>query len=112
MSNMTVTQRTQFDRVDLARADHRDPGPQRARVIAYTVLAACVLGALGYATVGRDRRLGAGDRPRRDHADRRRRDDRGQPAPRANRRSPLEIGRTTRDPAKAGPSDRHLAARR
>ncbi len=51
MANMTVTQRNQFDRVDLAvptTGTHvRHPGA----VIAYSVLAAAVLGALGYATV-------------------------------------------------------------
>ena len=51
MANMTVNQRNQFERVDLASRPP-DPGPQPERgLIAYSVLAALVLGALGYATV-------------------------------------------------------------
>ena len=50
MANMSVNQRTQFERVDLSVPTTgvrvRDSRP----VVAYTVLAALVLGALGYAT--------------------------------------------------------------
>ena len=95
MANMTVNQRTQFDRVDLSVPTTGVRVRNRRPLIVYTVIAAAVLAALVYATVGRDRRLGAGDRPRRDHADRGRRDDRRQPrAPRLApaRRRPRGLG--------------------
>jgi fatty acid desaturase len=51
MANMTVNQRTQFDRVDLSVPTTGVRVRNRAPLILYTVLATCVLGALGYATV-------------------------------------------------------------
>ncbi len=50
MANMTVTQRNQFDRVDLAVPTTGTHVRHQGAVIAYSVLAALVLGALGYAT--------------------------------------------------------------
>ncbi len=51
MSNMTVTQRSQFERVDLRVPSTGTRVRDRRPVIAYTVLATVLLGALGYATV-------------------------------------------------------------
>ncbi len=51
MSNMTVNQRAQYDRVDLSVATTGVGIRDRRPVIAYTVLATVVLVGLGYATV-------------------------------------------------------------
>ena len=112
MSNMTVTQRSQFERVDLSVPSTGTRVRDRRPVIAYTVLATVLLGALGYATAVDDRRLGPGDRARRDHAHRGRRDDRGQPAaPRLTPPARARNGRTTRGPATAGPLGTSSAGR-
>jgi hypothetical protein len=50
MANMSVNQRTQFDRVDLSVPTTGVQVRNRRAVIAYTVLATLVLGALAYAT--------------------------------------------------------------
>jgi hypothetical protein len=51
MSNMTVNQRNQFDRVDLSVATTGVQVRDRRPVIAFTILAGFVLAALSYATV-------------------------------------------------------------
>jgi hypothetical protein len=51
MSNMTVNQRAQFDRVDLSVATTGVQVRDRRPVIAFTILASIVLAALSYATV-------------------------------------------------------------
>lgn len=51
MSNMTVNQRSQFDRVELSVPTTGVQVRHRRAVVTYTVLAAMVLAALGYATV-------------------------------------------------------------
>jgi hypothetical protein len=51
MANMTVTQRTQFDRVDLSVPTTGVRVRNRAPLIAFTVIAAAILAALVYATV-------------------------------------------------------------
>ncbi len=51
MSNMTVNQRSQFERIDLSVPSTGTHVRNRWPVIAYSILAAAVLGALGYATV-------------------------------------------------------------
>jgi fatty acid desaturase len=50
MANMTVNQRTQFDRVDLSVPTTGVRVRNRAPLIIFTVIAAAVLGALIYAT--------------------------------------------------------------
>jgi len=50
MANMTVTQRSQFERIDLSVPTTGTRVRDRRPVIAYTLLTAVVLGALGYAT--------------------------------------------------------------
>jgi fatty acid desaturase len=50
MANMTVNQRNQFDRVELSVPTTGVRVRNRGLVIAYTALAAAVVGALGYAT--------------------------------------------------------------
>jgi hypothetical protein len=51
MSNMTVNQRSQFERIDLSVPSTGTRVRDRRPVIAYSIIAAAVLGALGYATV-------------------------------------------------------------
>ena len=51
MSNMTVNQRAQFERVDLKVPTTGVQVRHRGAVIAYTVVAALLVGALGYASV-------------------------------------------------------------
>jgi fatty acid desaturase len=51
MANMSVNQRTQFERVDLSVASTGTRVRSRRPLIIYTVLALLVLGALSYATV-------------------------------------------------------------
>jgi hypothetical protein len=51
MANMTVNQRNQFDRVDLSVPTTGVQVRSQKALVAYTVLAAGVLAALGYATV-------------------------------------------------------------
>ena len=50
MANMTVNQRTQFDRVDLSVPTTGVRVRNRTPLIIFTVIAAAVLGALIYAT--------------------------------------------------------------
>jgi hypothetical protein len=50
MANMTVTQRSQFERIDLSVPTTGTRVRDRRPVIAYTLLATVVLGALAYAT--------------------------------------------------------------
>ncbi len=50
MSNMTVNQRSQFERIDLSVPSTGTHVRNRGLVIAYSIIAAAVLGALGYAT--------------------------------------------------------------
>ena len=51
MANMTVTDRTQFERVELSVPSTGTRVRNRGTVIAFTLLATAVLGALVYATV-------------------------------------------------------------
>jgi hypothetical protein len=51
MSNMTVNQRSQFERIDLSVPSTGTRVRDRRPVIAYSIIAAAILGALGYATV-------------------------------------------------------------
>jgi hypothetical protein len=51
MANMTVNQRSQFERIDLTVASTGTRVRDRRPVIAYSVLAALVLAALAYASV-------------------------------------------------------------
>lgn len=51
MANMSVNQRTQLDRVDLSVPTTGVRVRDRRPVIAYTVIAALVLGVLAYVTV-------------------------------------------------------------
>jgi hypothetical protein len=51
MANMNVNQRTQFDRVDLSVPTTGVRVRNRAPLIAYTIVAIGVLGALSYAAV-------------------------------------------------------------
>jgi hypothetical protein len=50
MANMTVNQRTQYDRVDLSVPSTGIGVRDRRPLIAFTVIAAAILGALIYAT--------------------------------------------------------------
>jgi hypothetical protein len=50
MANMTVNQRNQFDRVELSVPTTGVRVRNRGLVVAYTVLAAALVAALGYAT--------------------------------------------------------------
>ena len=59
MSNMTVNQRNQFDRVELSVPTTGVQLRNRGPLIAYTVLASVLVAALAYAAVDGDRRLGA-----------------------------------------------------
>lgn len=49
MSNMTVNQRAQFERVDLSVPTTGVQVRNRGAVIAYSVITAALVGALGYA---------------------------------------------------------------
>ena len=80
MANMTVNQRSQFERVELSVPSTGVRVRNRGAVIAYTLLAQRDPGRARLRDRGRDRRLGPGRRPRGHRADRGRRDDRGQPA--------------------------------
>ncbi len=51
MSNMTVNQREQFERVDLSVPTTGVHVRHRNAVIAYSVIAAALVAAMGYATV-------------------------------------------------------------
>lgn len=51
MANMNVNQRTQFDRVELSVPTTGVRVRNRKALIAYTVLATLILGALSYAAV-------------------------------------------------------------
>jgi hypothetical protein len=51
MANMNVNQRTQFERADLSVASTGVQVRNRKPLIAYTVLALLILGALSYATI-------------------------------------------------------------
>jgi hypothetical protein len=51
MANMTVNDRAQFDRVDLSVPSTGVRVRDRRPVIAYTIVTAALLAALGYATV-------------------------------------------------------------
>ena len=51
MANMTVNQRTQFDRVDLSVPTTGVRVRNRTPLIIFTVIAAAILGAFAYATV-------------------------------------------------------------
>ncbi|HEY8001389.1 MAG: hypothetical protein ACHQJ5_05650 [Vicinamibacteria bacterium] len=51
MSNMTVNQRSQFDRVDLSVPTTGVRVRDNRPVIAYTLIATAIVAALGYATV-------------------------------------------------------------
>ena len=51
MANMDITQRMQFDRIDLSRPSTGVQVRDRRPVIAFTILALAVLGALVYATI-------------------------------------------------------------
>ncbi len=51
MANMTVNDRAQFDRVDLSVPSTGVRVRDRRPLIAYTIVTAAILAALGYATV-------------------------------------------------------------
>ena len=51
MANMTVNQRAQYDRVELGTPTTGVRVRDQRPVIAYTVVATALVGALGYATV-------------------------------------------------------------
>jgi len=51
MANMTVNQRSQFERVELSTPTTGVQVRESRYVVAYTVLATALVGALGYATV-------------------------------------------------------------
>ena len=51
MANMTVNQRTQFDRVDLTVPSTGTHVRDRRRLVVFNVIALAIFGALAYATV-------------------------------------------------------------